>query len=273
MVIGRRRPWLLFGLPLALSLAAAAALAQPQRTVVVAVDDAHPPYVYAQKSQAAGAYVEVLTAAMRELPGWRLKLVLRPWARALQEAQQGRVDAFLPPYREVNRDWVTVFAGPLHTEEVVLSCAARVRIGPASRWPEDFAGLRIGTTRAYLLSHELSAAIGGAQVKHREFRQGRDALAALAHDEIDCYGNDALDIEHSYSTARADQHWAPRMPGRLEAPFLLSSQKAYLGVSTQSLAQRPELADFVEALNARLAQMRASGEIKRLMDEALALRK
>ena len=45
-----------------------------------------------QMNKAAGAYVEVLTAAMRELPGWRLKLVLRPWTRALQEAQQGRVD-------------------------------------------------------------------------------------------------------------------------------------------------------------------------------------
>lgn len=264
-----RRPSLLFGL----WLAATMALAQSPRVVVVAVDDAHPPYAYAQQDRAAGAYVDLLAEAMRELPGWRLKLVLRPWARALHEAQQGRVDAFLPPYRDVNRDWVTAFAGPLHTEEVVLSCRAPASVGPSSRWPQDFSGLRIGTTRAYLLSPELSAAIASGQVGHREYRQGRDALAALAHGEIDCYGNDAQDIERSYAAAMADPRWAVRMPGRLEAPFVLSSQKAYLGISAQSLAQRPELADFVEALNARLAQMRASGEIRRLMHEALAVRR
>ena len=264
-----RRAWALL---LLLGLSMPAALAQP-RVVTLAVDDAHPPYAFAEKNRLDGVYVRMLEAAMRELPEWRLTLLARPWARALQEARQGVVDGFLPPYREVDRDWVALFVGPLHTEEVVLSCGTAVSVGPGSRWPEDFAGLRIGTTRAYLLSHELSAAIGSAHVRHREYRQGRDALAALALGEIDCYGNDALDIERSYHAALADRHWAGRMPQRLEPPFVLVGQKAYVGFSAESLARRPELAAFADALNARLVQMRASGEIKRLMDEALGPRK
>ncbi|WP_233151585.1 ABC transporter substrate-binding protein [Pelomonas sp. KK5] len=250
---------------LALASATLLAAAQP-RVVTVAVDDAHPPYTYAQDSQAAGLYVRLMGEAMRGLPGWRLRLVLRPWARALQESRQGRVDALLPPYREVDRDWMQLFAGPLHMEQVVLSCVTGVTIGPASRWPEGFSGLRVGTTRAYLLSHQLSAGFARELVRQLEYRDGRDALAALATGEIDCYGNDLKDIEHSYQAALADPRWAPRMPRRLEPPVVIASQNAWLGVSQRSLQLRPELATFVEALNARLAQMRASGELRRLME-------
>jgi ABC-type amino acid transport substrate-binding protein len=244
-------------------------LAQPQpRVVTLAVDDAHPPYTQALNGEAVGVYVKVLVSAMREMPDWQLRLLVRPWARALQESRQGLVDGFLPPYKEVNREWVAAFAGPLHTEDVVLSCGPQLRIGPGSRWPIDFANLRIGTTRAYLLSHALSAAFENGQIVQREYRQGRDALAALAQGDIDCYGNDLLDIEQSYSAAMADRRWASRMPKRLEPHFVLTSQKAYVGFSAQSMAQRPELAGFIEALNVRLAQMRANGEIKRMIDEA-----
>ncbi len=248
------------------------ACAQP-RLVTIAIDDAHPPYSYAINDQPAGVYVQLLRQAMRELPGWQLQLVPRPWARAVQEARQGLFDGFMPPYRDVDRDWVAAFAGPLHIEEVVVSCSPKVRVGPGSHWPEDFARLRIGTTRGYLLAPELSDAIRRELISRREYRDTRDALAAMAADEIDCCANDLLDIERSHEAALADKLWGPRMPRHLEPHYLLASQPAFVGFSAQALALRPELAVFAQALNTRLAQMRANGEIKRLFEELLVEKK
>ncbi len=255
--------WLLLG------LAPLPALAQA-RIVTIAVDDAHLPYSYAVDKQPAGIYVQVLGLAMRDLPGWQVQLVARPWARALKESREGLVDGFMPPYQEVDRNWVAAYAGPLYVEEVVISCAPQVRAGPGSRWPEDFSRLRMGTTRGYLLGYQMSDAFRRGLMSHHEFRDARDALAALALGQIDCYANDLLDIEHSYQLALTDKLWSERMPKRLEPHFVLSSQKAYVGFSAASMAKRPELAAFVQALDVQLGRLRASGEIKRLVDEARA---
>jgi len=241
--------------------------AQP-RVITIAIDDGYPPYSHVEKGRAAGHYVDVMRRAMQGLLGWELRLVSRPWVRALQEAEQGRVDAVLPPYRGLGRDWIELYAGPLHREEVVLTCSAASQLGPASHWPEDFIGRRIGVMRAYLLSEVLTAAFQRQQVLKQEFRNARDALAALALGAIDCYANDRLNVEHAHAKALADPVWAARVPARLEAPYVLSSQPAFVGFSRNSLAQRPELAEFARALDAQLAHMRGSGEIQRLIDAA-----
>jgi len=247
------------------------AAAQP-RPVTIAIDDGYPPYSYVEQDHPAGLYVELIRKAMLALPGWELRLVSRPWVRALQEAEQGRVDAVLPPYRGLGRDWIALYAGPLHREEVVLSCSAASHLGPASHWPEDFMGRRIGVMRGYLLSQALTAAVKQRQVVKQDFRNARDALAALALGEIDCYANDRLNVEQAHATALADPVWAARVPARLEPPYVLSSQQAFVGFSQRSLAQRPELAEFTRLLDAQLALLRARGELHQLLEQARATR-
>lgn len=251
-------------LMLALPLGVAA---QP-RPVTIAIDEAYPPYSFVEQDRVAGLYVQLMHKVMQALPGWELHLVGRPWVRALQEAEQGTVDAVLPPYRGLGRDWIALYAGPLHREEVVLSCRAASHLGPDSHWPEDFIGRRLGVMRGYLLSQALTTAFRQQQVFKREFRNSRDALAALALGEIDCYANDRLNVEQAHAQALADPVWAARMPARLEPPYVLSSQQAFVGFSQRSLAQRPELAEFARALDAQLAQLRGSGEMQRLIEAA-----
>lgn len=241
------------------------AAAQP-RLVTIAIDDAYPPYSHLDNERPAGLYVALMQRAGLALPGWELRFVARPWVRALQEAEQGRVDAVLPPYRGLGRDWIALYAGPLHREEVVLSCGAATHLGPHSQWPQDFAGRRIGTMRGYLLNQSLTDAFRLQTLHKREYRNARDALAALASGEIDCYANDKLNIEQAHDLAQADSLWSTRVPARLQPPFVLSSQLAFVGISQQSLSQRPELAEFARALDAQLSVMRASGEIQRLID-------
>lgn len=238
--------------------------AQPM-VATLAMDDAYPPYSHIEHEQPAGLYVQLLQRAAQGVPGWTLRLAPMPWGRALREAEQGAVDGVLPPYRGLGRDWIALYAGPLHREEVVLNCASATGIGPASRWPDDFNGLRIGTMRGYLLSQALSDAVEHKKLSKLEFRNGRDALAALAGGQIDCYANDRLSIEIAHQQALADPIWAKRVPARLEPAYLLSSQQAYVGFSQQALNKRPELAEFARALDAQLAQLRASGEMQRLV--------
>lgn len=243
---------------------AGGALAE-SRTVLIATDDAYPPYSFLQQEQAAGLYLQLMRRAAEALPGWRLVFKPLPWSRALLQAEQAEVDAVLPPYRGMGRDWIALYAGPLHREEVVLSCGAATGLGAASRWPQDFGGRRIGVMRGYLLSQTVVDAVQRGLVEKHEFRNGRDALAALASGQIDCYANDRLSIAIAHQQALGDKLWAARMPAQLQPPLLLSSQQAWLAISKQALAKRPELADFARELDAQLAQLRDSGELQRLV--------
>jgi len=242
----------------------ALAVAQ-SRPVTIAFDDAYPPYSYVENGRSMGAYIQLMQRAAQGLAGWEVALLPRPWARAVQEAELGQVDAFMPPYHGLGRDWVGLYAGPLNREEIVLSCRPSTQLGPASHWPQDFVGKRVGVMRGYLMSQSLVDGFKKGQMLKREFRMARDALTALASDQIDCYANDRLSIELAHAQALAASLWARRVPAQLEPPFVLSVQPAYVGFSQQSLLNRPELAEFARALDAQLAQMRASGELARLM--------
>lgn len=245
---------------------AGAAWGQPRR-VQVAIDDAAPPYSHVQDGQAAGFYPRLVQRAAEAMPGWRLELKPMPWARALLQAEQGEADGVLPPYHGLGRDWIAHYISLPHREEVVLSCAASSGVGTASHWPQDFGGKRIGVMRGYLIGPTLMEAVQRRWVHKIEFRNSRDALAALAAGQIDCYANERLNIEYTHQQARADPRWSQRMPAQLQRPVLLSEQQAFLAISKQALAKRPELAEFARELEAQLNQLRESGELQRLQAE------
>ena len=149
----------------------------------------------------------------------------------------------------------------------MLSCSPASRLGPSSLWPGDFGGRRVGTMRGYLLDKSLAEAFQQGLLRKREYRNARDALAALAGGEIDCYANDRLNIELAHAQGLADSVWAARMPARLEPPFVLATQQAFVAFSQQSLNRRPELAEFARQLDAQLAQLRGRGEMQRLVEK------
>lgn len=259
-------------MPLALACAsfllghAGAAWGEPRR-VNVAIDDAAPPYSHVQDGQAAGFYPRLVQRAAEGLPGWRLELKPMPWARALLQAEQGEADGVLPPYHGLGRDWIAQYISLPHREEVVLSCAAASGVGASSHWPQDFGSKRIGVMRGYLISPMLMDAVQKRWVHKIEFRNSRDALAALAAGQIDCYANERLHIEHTHQQARSDPRWSQRMPTQLQRPLLLSEQQAFLAISRQALIKRPELAEFARELEAQLNLLRENGELQRLQAE------
>ena len=55
------------------------------------VTEHFPPYTYAENGRAAGPMVDLLEAACAEL-GWRCRVEVLPWRRALAEAQRGAAD-------------------------------------------------------------------------------------------------------------------------------------------------------------------------------------
>jgi len=238
--------------------------AQQPTVVTLAVDESHPPYVRNEAGQAIGLYVELLQRAMAHMPQWELKLRPLPWKRALATAELGDVDGVLPPYRGAGRDWIGAYVGPLYREEVVVYCDARVGLATAPSWPNSFIGLRFGVPRAYFLSWRLEAAVHSSKVQRQDFNDVRDSLAAMAGQQVDCIADDRFSVEFEYSRAQRHPQWAARMPHSLPAPFVLEAQEAFVGFSRRSMTRRPELAAFAKALDAQLAQLRATGEAERM---------
>ncbi len=254
------KPWLC-GLVLLSPLALFAAPA----VVTLAVDDTHAPYATAVDGQAAGLYVQLVQRAMQHLPDWELRLESMPWKRALVEAEQGRVDAVLPPYRHAERPWMAIYVGPLHVETIVLHCSAQSQLHAGLHWPGDFRGRRIGMIRGYFLTRTVQQAVEQGQVIKAEYRNGFDALAALQLGQVDCLADDRTNLETLRQQALADPVWAKRMPVQLEPPMLLSEEEAFVGISRKSLAARPELAEFAKALDTEIGELRRHGEIEKLM--------
>ncbi|HEY1090245.1 MAG TPA: ABC transporter substrate-binding protein [Burkholderiaceae bacterium] len=239
----------------------AMAQAKVRQVVTMAVDDEHRPYINSDGEQPSGFYVQLLQRAIERLPGWELRLQAMPWSRALMHAERGDVDGLVPPYGGAKRAWMGAYAGPLFREAVVVVCDLRTGLGASARWPADYARRRIGRLRGYFLSAKLSEAVARGQVREQEFRNLRDALAALKTGQLDCVADDPVRLEMEHRQAMADPIWSARVPARLTAPAVLSSQDVFVGFSKNSIRARPELAAFAKALDEQLMLMRKSGEI------------
>lgn len=255
--------WLFF---LLLWASGGRALAEP-RTVRIATDDAAPPFSHVQDGKAEGLYLKLVRRAAEALPGWRLEFKPMPWARALREAELAEADALLPPYHGMGRDWIAHYVSLPYREQVVLSCSTTSGLGAGNHWPQDFGGRRIGVNRGYLIGPTVVEAVQRGWIHKVEFRNGRDALAALASGQIDCYANERISIEVTHKQALADKLWGPRMPAQLRPALALSEQQAYLVLSRQALAKRPELAQFARELESQLSLLHDSGELQRLLAE------
>ncbi|MDN3545273.1 hypothetical protein QWZ02_12525 [Kinneretia asaccharophila] len=243
--------------------------AKSNRVVRIATDDAAAPYSHAVNGRAAGYYLRLVQRAAESMPGWRLEFTPMPWVRALRQAELGEADAVLPPYRGLGREWIAHYVRLPHREEVVLSCHAESGLGANSQWPQDFGGRHIGVTRGYLISPALVDTVQRRWVHKVEFRNARDALAALGAGDIDCYANERLSIEVNYQQARSDPLWANRLPTELKRPLLLSEQQAYLAISRQALRKRPELQEFARDLQVELNRLSESTEMQRLQNELI----
>lgn len=240
-------------------LAPGASMAAPPQTVILYGDDDYAPYSYVEHGVFKGMYVDILRAAARQMPGYRLELQARPWKRGLDALEKGQVFGLFPPGRKTERPYVQPYSAMLYRESVVLFCHDGVMRTPRRQFPADFAGLTIGVNAGFLLSEKLMQPARQGLLRLEAAKGNEANLKKLALRRIDCYASDRGAARH---TARLLNGELARQGFVLHEVLELSSEPTYIAYSAQ--ASPPYKADFVEKMNAALQALRQNGELARI---------
>lgn len=244
-------------------------VAAPQQ-VTLYYDENYPPYTYQQDGLPMGLYNDILQAAFKRLPGYRLHLKPVAWSRGLAMLQRGEALALIPPYRwPQERPYIDPYVGPLGEEEVALYCRNGLHLPTPPRWPLDFRGLQVGVNQGFLMSRSLGQPFQDGVVQRVEFRGAMDGLAALKAGAVDCYANDRFSVEWVWRKAKKDSSSFARMPTDLRLTLILDRQQAFIGFSKVNTQQYPWRSQLISQLAQVLRQMAAQGEIKHLQEQAM----
>ncbi len=225
--------------------------------VVLTGDEDYAPYCYVEDGKFKGMYIDILQkAAQRLVPEYQIELQPRPWTRALAELEKGVSFALFPPGLKKERPYIEPYSVPLYRETVVLFCNEQVMKSPHLRFPEDFAGLKIGVNAGFLLSGRLMDAAHAGVVELDPAKGNEANLKKLAAGRIACYASDRL------AAAYSARKLGPALGNGkfvLREAVELSGENTYIAYSMHNNPRYK--ADFVKKMNEVLQAMKKSGEI------------
>lgn len=234
--------------------------------VKIAADDSYPPYSYVQNGVAAGIYPKIMQAVFAGLPQYRLQIFPMPWKRGLQQTEEGEFLGILAPYRRQSRSWMT-YSAPLYQEKLALFCRNDVAAKAVGKsFPADYVGLRFANNSGFKVGGEaFDLLVGQGRIVLEEVASTELNLRKLAAGKVDCYINDHDVVAWEWARLTA-------VDTNLKNSFAeigeLSREEAYLGLTSASTF--PFQADFVHRFNERLAEIKASGELDRIVAETFA---
>jgi polar amino acid transport system substrate-binding protein len=251
------------------TVAAAAALASAsaaaQTVAPIVTENAYPPFVYVDESGAlTGIYPAILAAAFARLEGYEVQVEPMPWWRALNQVERGAAFAVFPPYESsgAKRPFIDRYSEPIWMERLVLVCGAHVDVAERAAWPDDFHGLTVGANAGYIMGGDaFVAAVDAGAIALEEAPDAASNLRKLIAGRIDCYVNAAMAIEAGLAEIGATE--ADR--AALAQVMILDENAANVGYS--AAGAYPFKADFADALDAVLIEMRQSGEMARIAAE------
>jgi len=258
-----------FGLLLATVGVATAASAG--ETVIIEGDDDFPPYAYVENGQFKGIYVELISLAAKQLaPQYNVVLKPIPWKRGLKNLETGKSLALFAPFRNQERGYIGAYSTPLYRETVALFCTDAVMNKSPRKFPEDFAGLTIGTNLGFVLGEQMAAATKAKVFTLRESQGNQTNLQRLQAGDIDCYASDRLAAYYSFNLLldRQRRRNLTRFQGfRLNPAQELSSEETYIAYSAAHPASYKD--DFIKQMNSALSRVEESGVINQLIGRAI----
>lgn len=244
----------------------AGSMAYATQDVLLATDEAYPPYSFKSGNEAAGIYPEILARVFSKMPGYKVTLMPVPWKRAVRMAESGDVLGVVPPYRRQDlRPWMT-YTDPLFEEKIVAICrndiATKVSGMP---YPNGYADLVFGNISGSRAGGEVLHAMAAAGLlRIEEAKSTRSNLMKIATGRIDCYVDDVISIEGTWKKMEA----AGKTPKRnFQKVADVSGEQTYIGLTGSQ--RYPFKDDFVREFNARLADLKASGELDLIVQDSL----
>jgi polar amino acid transport system substrate-binding protein len=237
------------------------------QTVVLRGDDSYPPYSWVEQGRFKGIYVDLLTAAGRQLTDFRLVLEPVPWKRGLLDLEQGRLFGLFPPYARAERRYIARYSVPLGVERVVIVCRHEVMQRPRRNWPDDFLDVRIGVNAGFALSDRFVAERQAGRIRVDETKGTEDNLLRLASGQIDCYANDELSVRWTHrQLLKRPGVDGPLRHLSLRTAFVLASEPAYVGYGEDDSLSPQARTAFQAQLDRALQQVIRSGEAQRIVD-------
>ena len=214
------------------------------------VSTEYPPYMGATLPN-GGITVDIVTRAFRRA-GYEPTVTFRPWARALDEAKDGKYDGVVFVWRSAERERWLAFSNALPVNQLGLYRLKADRI--AFRTLADLAAYTIGVGRGYANPPAFEAA-------------GLRTESAVDDEEnlrkLDAHRIDLVLIDRGVAAYLLGSSLA-RFAGEMEwVDPPIEEQTQYLGLPLD----RPGYAVKLEAFNRALASLYADGTVRNLLTE------
>ncbi len=242
--------------------------AMAAQKVVIEADNDYAPYSYVEDGELKGIYVDLLKLASKKLaPNYSIELQAIPWKRGLKNLETGRSMALFPPYRSKERPYIDPYSTPLYRETVALFCNEPTPSRLPRRFPDDFAGLTIGVNLGFALGDKMTDAVKARTFTVIESKGNEDNLWKLQAGQIDCYANDRLAIQYSFSKLQHKAKFKQFKDYRLTESAELSSEEAFIGYSAANTLSFK--ADFIKQMDAVLMELKKAGTLNKLVQDQL----
>lgn len=232
--------------------------------VVIEGDDDYAPYSYVENGQFKGIYVDFLKVVARKLaPAYDVELRPMPWKRGLKNLETGESLALFPPYHNKERAYIESYSTPIYRESVVLFCNQNVIQKNPKKFPDDFAGLKVGNNLGFVLGETMKAAVTAKVFTLVEARGNEDNLWNLHSGQIDCYAIDRLAAHFSALKLHDNPRFLGGKDFKLQEAIEVSGQDVFIGYSATS--KHAYKADFIKKMNVALEDARKAGIINKLI--------
>ncbi|SIP87416.1 amino acid ABC transporter substrate-binding protein, PAAT family [Alkalispirochaeta americana] len=230
--------------------------------VEILYDDDYAPYTWeAAGGEAKGIYIDVIREAIDRMDRYTLRLTGVPWRRGLQLVEAGRAFGLLPPYyRPEDRPYMDYPVAILDEGYALFALSPDT----GTRWPEDFAGKRVGINAGFSVPDREKARDDYGIILD-EAENNEVNLRKLVAGRIDYFINDPNSIRWSASQLRESDRSLRGPLESLQKILLISTEQGYLGIANTADAAFPFRRDFTATFVTVINEMKRDGTIDNIM--------
>ena len=166
---------------------------------------------------------------------------------------------------------MTPYSEPVLEETVVVVCRDQVLKKSRPLWPDDYAGLVIGSNSGFqVVGEAFRMAVVQGKLAYEEAGTSQQNIMKLVAGRIDCYVNDRVSIYWEYERLRRRGQLTGDHPGVLVEGAVVSREYGYLGFGARDEKRFPFRNDFLREFNDAIRALRGSGEIAKIVEAFLA---
>lgn len=228
--------------------------------VLMVTENAAAPYMMELNNKAEGIYPRIIREADRRITEYDISIETMPWKRALRLVEKGDAHGIIGTYYKPNeRPWIKHFSTPYFVEDVTVFC----RNGVANEswvYPYDFAGLKFGNNRGYETpGPDFFHMVKMGRIKLEEANDTETNLRKLMSSRIDCYVNDAVQVEVEASLKKLSG---------FRKVSVFRSETSHVGFSRAWVTGHSE--DFISRFDDAITNMHDDGTIQEIYRKFLA---